>query len=215
MSLPRPVLRYGRRVGSTIPHVDPGARQRLTARFGGEVEAWFDDLPTLLTALAERWQLELGSPIPRGSVSAVFRCRIADGRRTVLKASPGRARLAFEAFALEAWHTVHVPAVIAHDEELGALLIEAIEPGMPLDVSSNHPVVESVAELLSSLHGSGVPTYPSVGHRVAYLFDASAMLYERHPGLTALIPPELYERGRRLATRLARALRRTSCFTGT
>lgn len=139
----------------------------------------------------------------------------SDGRRTVLKASPGRARLAFEAFALEAWHTVHVPAVIAHDEELGALLIEAIEPGMPLDVSSNHPVVESVAELLSSLHGSGVPTYPSVGHRVAYLFDASAMLYERHPGLTALIPPELYERGRRLATRLARALRRTSCFTGT
>ncbi len=156
-------------MGSTVPGIDAGARQRLTARFGSEVEAWFDELPGVLTALAERWQFELGSPIPRGSVSAVFRCRMADGRRAV------------------------------------PLLIEAIEPGTPLVVSSIYPAAESVAELLSSLHGSGVPdpSYPTVEQRVAYLFDSSAKLYERHPELTALIPPELYERGRRLATRLA------------
>lgn len=88
-------------MGSTVPGIDAGARQRRTARFGSEVEAWFDELPGVLTALAERWQFELGSPIPRGSVSAVFRCRMADGRRTVLKASPDRARLAFEAAALD------------------------------------------------------------------------------------------------------------------
>jgi streptomycin 6-kinase len=54
---------------------------------------------------------------------------------------------------------------------------------------------------VSSLHGSGVPdpSYPTVGQRVAYLFDSSAKLYERHLELTALISPELYERGRRLA----------------
>ena len=192
-------------MGSTVPGIDAGARQRLTARFGSEVEAWFDELPGVLTALAERWRFELGSPIPRGSVSAVFRCRMADGRRAVLKASPDRARLAFEAAALDAWHTVHTPAVIALDEQLGALLIEAIEPGTPLVVSSIYPAAESVAELLSSLHGSGVPdpSYPTVEQRVAYLFDSSAKLYERHPELTALIPPDLYERGRRLATRLA------------
>src|SRR5439155_6635124 len=49
-------------------------------------------------------------PIPRGSVSAVFRCRMADGRRAVLKASPDRVRLAIEAAALDAWHAVHTPA---------------------------------------------------------------------------------------------------------
>jgi hypothetical protein len=31
----------GRRVDSTVPSIDAGARQRLTARFGGDVEAWF------------------------------------------------------------------------------------------------------------------------------------------------------------------------------
>jgi streptomycin 6-kinase len=130
---------------------------------------------------------------------------MADGRSAVLKASPDRARLAFEAAALDGWHTVHTPAVLALDERLGTLLIEAIEPGTPLAVSSTYPALESVAELLSSLHASAVPdpSYPTVAQRVTYLFDSSVKLYERHPQLTALLPPELYERGRRLATRLA------------
>jgi streptomycin 6-kinase len=192
-------------MGSTVPGIDAAVRQRLTARFGSEVEAWFEQLPGVLTALAQRWQFELGSPIPRGSVSAVFRCRMADGRRAVLKASPDRARLALEAAALDAWQTVHTPAVIALDEQLGGLLIEAIEPGTPLAVSSTYPTAESVAELLDSLHGGGVPdpSYATVGQRVAYLFDSSAKLYERHPELAALGPRDLYERGQRLAVRLA------------
>jgi streptomycin 6-kinase len=190
---------------STVPGIDAGARQRLTARFGAEAEAWFGQLPGVLTALSQRWQLQIGPPIPRGSVSAVYRCQMADGRRAVLKASPDRARLAFEAAALGAWHTVHTPAVIALDEQLGALLLEAIEPGTPLAVSSLYPNLDSVADLLSSLHQSGVPdpSYPEAAQRVAYLFDVSAKLYHRHPQLTALIPPELYQRGHALATRLA------------
>lgn len=192
-------------MGPTVPGIDEGARQRLTARFGSQAETWFDQLPGVLTVLAQRWQLEFGSPIPRGSVSAVFWCRMADGRRAVLKASPDRARLAFEAAALGAWHTVHTPAVIALDEQLGALLLEAVEPGTPLALSSVYPAAHSVAGLLSSLHGSGVPdpSYPAAAQRVACLFASSAKLYERHPELTALIPPELYQRGHRLATRLA------------
>jgi streptomycin 6-kinase len=188
------------------PGIDAGARRRLTARFGSGVEAWLGELPGVLTALAERWRLEIGAPIPRGSVSAVFWCRTADGRRAVLKASPDRARLAFEAAALGGWHTAATPAVIALDEQLGALLIEAIEPGTPLVVSAAYPDLESVAGLLTSLHGSGVPdpSYPPAGQRAAALFRSSLALYERHPELTALVPPELYERGHRLADRLAR-----------
>jgi streptomycin 6-kinase len=191
-------------MGLTVPSIDPEARQRLTARFGSAVAPWFEELPGVLSALAQRWQLELGAPIPRGSVSVVFRCRMADGRGAVLKASPDRARLAFEAAALTGWHTVHSPAVLALDAQLGALLLEAIEPGTPLVVSASYPALERVADLLSALH-SGVPdpSYPTVGQRVAYLFDSSAKLYERHPELAARVPPELYERGRRLAACLA------------
>jgi streptomycin 6-kinase len=193
-------------MGSAAPSIDAGTRQRLTARFGSEVEGWFDELPGMLTALSERWQFGLGSQIPRGSVSTVFRCRLADGRNAVLKASLDRARLASEAAALDAWHTVHTPAVIAFDEQLGALLIEAIEPGTPLVDSSICPATDSVAGLVNGLHDSGTPDpcYPTVEQRVVYFFDSSAKLYQRHPNIAALIPPRLYEDGRRLATRLAR-----------
>ena len=129
----------------------------------------------MLSALAQRWRFELGAPITRGSMSIVLRCRLADGRGAVLKVSPDRARLADEAAALEGWRTVHTPAVLALDEQLGALLLEAIEPGTPLVVSSAYPDLERVAELLRALHTSAVPdpAYPTVARRVADLFDAS------------------------------------------
>lgn len=192
-------------MGSNGPRIDPGARQRLTGRFGSEAAAWFDELPAVLTALAARWQFELGPPIPRGSVSVVFRCRMADGRPAVLKASPDRARVAYEAAALDGWTTAHTPAVLALDEESGALLLEAIEPGTPLVVSLAYPAVESIATLVTSLHTTGIarPTYPTLAQRVGYLFTSSAKLYDRHPRLAALVRPQLYERGHRLASRLA------------
>jgi streptomycin 6-kinase len=192
-------------VGPNVPYIDPGARKRLTDRFGDEADAWFDGLPRLLIALSEKWQFELGSAIPRGSVSAVCVCRMTDGRRAVLKVSPDRDRLALEASALKAWHPGHTPEVIAFADELGALLIEAIEPGTPLIASAAYPTVEVVAELLASLHQTRVPdsSYPTVEQRVRYLFHSSAKLYERHPELTGLIPRDLYERGHTLAMRLA------------
>jgi streptomycin 6-kinase len=191
-------------MGAPVPKIDPGARERIAARFGDAVEAWFDELPVVLSALAERWRIEFGSPIPRGSVSVVIQCRIPDRRAAVLKVSSDRARLAHEAAALDRWTTVHTPSVLAFDGSVGALLIEAIEPGTPL-VSSAYPTLESVAELLSSLHADGVPdpSYPTVAERVAYLFDSGARPYKLRSELADVVAPELYERGRRLAARLA------------
>ena len=117
---------------SRVPELDTQLRRRLGRRFGAEVERWLDELPPVLSELAERWQVELGSLIQRGSISVVIRCRTAQGRPAVLKVSPERRRILQEAAALDRWRTVHVPAVLAVDENVGALLIEAIEPGTPL-----------------------------------------------------------------------------------
>jgi streptomycin 6-kinase len=187
------------------PLLDDGVRRRLTARFGAEVAAWFDDLPDLMRTLAERWRIELDAPIPRGSVSVVIRCRLREGGRGVLKVSPDRDRLAGEAAALESWTTPHTPAVLALDERLGALLIEAVEPGTPLVDAAGYPSLESVADLLTCLHADGIaePSYPPLAQRVAYLFDSSEKLYAGHPELTDRVPLELYDRGRRVAMRLA------------
>lgn len=205
MGVTRHRPRYRRPVAARLPRVDDGVRERLTRRFGPQVSGWFDELPGLLRALAELWGIELGAPIPRGSVSIVVRCRLPDGRRGVLKVSPDRGRIAGEAAALGRWTTPHTPGVLASDERLGALLIEEIEPGTPLVDAPAYPSMDSVAELVASLHAHGAPdsSYPPVTQRVAYLFDSSTKLYAAYPELAERVPQEVYERGRALALMLA------------
>jgi streptomycin 6-kinase len=191
--------------GSSIPELDDELRRRLGRRFGSAIDAWFDELPLVLSDLAGRWDIEWGTLIQRGSMSVVIRCRTADGRPAVLKASPERERVAHEAAALASWKTSHVPAVLAVDESVGVLLIEAVEPGTPLVESAAYPRLASLVALLTSLHKHGVPdpSYRPVADHIAYLFDSGLKNYERKPDLAELISPELYARGRQLALRLA------------
>jgi streptomycin 6-kinase len=149
-------------------------------------------------------------------MSVVIGCRMADGRRAVLKVSPDRIRLVNEAAALESWATAHTPSVLAVDESAGALLLEAIEPGDPLIDSTTYPSVESVAELLTSLQETGLPepSYPPLANRIAYLFDSGTKPYERRPELLELLPLTLYENGRILATRLVEDVAPTSLLHG-
>ena len=188
----------------SIPDLDEELRGRLARRYGSEIEAWFDALPPALRELGERWSLEWGPLIQRGSMSVVVRCR-ANGRPAVLKVTPDRARVAHEAAGLACWTTRHVPAVLAVDSSVGALLLESVEPGTSLAESAEYPRLESLAALLTSLHNDGVadPSFPPVADRVTYLFGSSTKLYERKPELVGLISPDLYARGRRLALELA------------
>ncbi len=188
-----------------IPELDDELRVRLGRRFGSGIDGWFAELPAVLGDLAERWGVEWGTLIQRGSMAVVIRCQAADGRAAVLKVSPDRERLALEAAALAHWRTPHVPAVLCVDESVGARMIEAIEPGTPLDETEGYPSMEGVASLLRSMHKSAVPdlAYGPVAARVAHLFDSSRKLYEWKPDLVEWVSPELYERSRELALRLA------------
>jgi streptomycin 6-kinase len=198
------------------PVLDDGVRHRLVARFGPELEPWLADLPGVLAGLAERWHLEWGAVIPRGSMSVVVRCRLPGRRPCVVKVSPDRARLAHEAAALGRWTTVHTPTVLAVDESLGALLIEEITPGTPLVESGAYPSVDAAAGLLTALQTNGLPdpTYPPLTFRVEHLFASGGRPYERNPVLLDLIPRALYERGHRQAARLAAGATSTALLHG-
>jgi streptomycin 6-kinase len=199
-----------------VPELDDELRARLHRRYGGGIDAWFAALPAVLADLGERWELAWGPVVPRGSMSAVVHCRIADGRPAVLKVCPDRPRLAREAAVLASWRTAHVPAVLAVDESAGALLLEAIEPGTPLAELPTVPSANELADLMSSLHEAGAPdrAYPPVAGRIVHLFDSGTKPYELKPELLELVPLELYERGRRLALRLAAEPARTVVLHG-
>jgi streptomycin 6-kinase len=142
--------------------------------------------------------------IQRGSMSVVIRCTSAGERAAVLKVSPERERLASEAAVLARWTTPHVPRVLAVEESVGALLLEAVEPGTPLSETPGYPSTARLAALITSLQrGALDPSYPSLADRIAYLFVSGMKPYGRTPEVLDTVPAELYERGRRLALRLA------------
>ena len=63
---------------------------------------------------------------------------------------------------------------------------------------------------------TGAPdsSYPSLAHRIAYLFNSGTRPYDRRPELAEVVPPELYERGRQLATRLVEHVSPTALLHG-
>jgi streptomycin 6-kinase len=187
------------------PAFDDEVRRRLARRYGPEVAAWFETLPARLSELAHEWQVELGPLIQRGSVSVVVTCRLKDGGSAVLKISPDLRRIAIEGASLIAWHTPHVPKVIAQHADHGALLMEAIRPGTALDQSGDSPSTWALAALVRALHDTAppVPTVPPVTDRIAALFGAGEANYARRPDLLDVVPRELYDRGQRAALALA------------
>jgi streptomycin 6-kinase len=199
-----------------VPLLDNELRLRLRRRYGNAIDAWLDELPLALVALGERWAVEYQSLIRRGSMSVVVRCRDGAGRAAVLKVCPDRNRLANEARALGLWHATHVPAVLAVDEAIGALLMEAIEPGTPLVESAAYPGTERVVNLVTALHGQSSvrQSFRPVSEHITHLFESSRRLYEWKPDLVDLISPDTYERGRKLAMTLAENAPRTVLLHG-
>src|SRR4029453_2707137 len=102
-------------------------------------------------------------PIPRGSMLVVFRCRMTDGRGAGLKVSPNRARLADEAAALE-----------ASNPERRSSSSRPTRPGGRRRTSE-----------LPAHQQRSRPHVPDGQAALAYLFDSSVRLYDRHPELTA------------------------------
>ncbi|WP_435843620.1 aminoglycoside phosphotransferase family protein [Streptomyces hirsutus] len=155
--------------------VAPEVRDRLVVRFGADVLGWCDGLPTLVHELAARWNLDLVAA-GGGGTSRVFRCLQRDtGVSVWLKLTPEPLIAREEAEALRAWaDTPSVVTLLAVDLTVGAMLLESVEPGVPVrQLAWNVP---EVAALLRDLRAS--PRMPGkhsvlqpLSHRIDFLFD--------------------------------------------
>lgn len=187
----------------TLPLVDEGARGRLTSRYGESVETWLEEAPYVLARLGRRWGLRFTGAVPHGSTSLVVRCRTANDREAILKLAPDTSRLRREADAFAIWAGPHVPEVYAADGSLGALLLEAIHPGTMMCESARYPPIGHIAALINALHAVQSPALPPLALRIDQLYASWDRHRRLYPELVDLVPQGLYDRGRRLAARLA------------
>jgi streptomycin 6-kinase len=90
--------------------------------------AWLAELPALISVLAEKWNLEIGTPFEGASVSYVVPA-IRGSDDVVLKVQWPHDESMYEADALRLWDGGGAVRLLAQDPERHALLLERCRPG--------------------------------------------------------------------------------------
>jgi streptomycin 6-kinase len=147
--------------------------EHLQALPGGA--EWLEGLPSLIDECAERWDLELGSPMPGGYCSFV-----APAGDAVLKIGWPHEESEHEALALRVWDGDGAVRLLADDPERNALLLERCEPGTPLLDLGDDEAGDVVAALLPRLWKPPPAELRQLEDVAARWVDELPRLWERH-----------------------------------
>jgi len=117
--------------------------------------------------LAARWVLDVGArfaPTPGSPGNFVAPATRADGTPVVLKVSTEPRATSTEIEALRIWDGVGAARLLESDADLGALLLERVEPGTMLaEVADDDETVRVAASLLRR-SGAPAATAPPTSH---------------------------------------------------
>jgi streptomycin 6-kinase len=101
-------------------------------RDNAEDAGWLAALPGLIEQVAERWSLRVGPHFPDIRINYVGPATRADGTPCVLKVSRHIGETRTEIAALQFWNGHGAARLLDADPDLGALLLERLEPGTML-----------------------------------------------------------------------------------
>ena len=126
---------------------DEVVQMNLSAN-GAAGRAWLDSLPALVDELTARWSLTIGPAFGGGAVGFVAPAERKGGERLVLKVSFVDDETRHESEALRHWDADGAVRLVDADAAMGALLLERLEPGTPLEA---HPDRDTATGLACAL----------------------------------------------------------------
>lgn len=124
--------------------------QRAIAMRGEAGRVWIEALPATIIEVANRWSLMVHSPFANLSFNYVLPVTRADGRPAILKLGyPADREFQTELAALDAFAGRGMVRLLAADPSVPAMLLERIEPGLPLTtLADDEAATRLAAELL-------------------------------------------------------------------
>jgi streptomycin 6-kinase len=129
--------------------------------------AWLRELPSRVTRVAEKWQLQLEPPYPQCYVSIVFPAALRDGTPAVLKLQWPHPESECEHEALRLWNGHGAVKLFDFDPEEHALLLERCEPGDHLSTIGPEQALEVVVDLLPRLWVPAGPPFRTLAEECA------------------------------------------------
>jgi streptomycin 6-kinase len=180
-----------------VAHLSDDVVRTLLRRRGPEAQEWLEQLPNVLDAYAARWALTLGNPFTTLSFNYVTHATRADGVPAVLKIGVREDKEFWtEAEALRLYDGHGMVRLLDADLNDAVMLLESIEPGVPLAVIEDDE--QAIAAAVRVMRQFWRPiAEPHVFPTVARW----ALGLERHRkryGGSGLIPPRLFEQAEAL-----------------
>lgn len=171
------------------------------------ISSWQGETAAHVATALDRWHLTAGEPYTGGEAGAVLRVTDSTGESAVLKVGFPHVEAVGEALALDAWAPELAPRVLRQEPWAWWLLLERIEPGIPLSTAALAPedALRVGGRMLAALSAApAAPELPSVREIVdAYLVSAAARRPARTAALASTESEALVEHGLALAAALA------------
>jgi streptomycin 6-kinase len=145
-----------------LPSIPEGFARTIVELHGASGAEWLERLPSLIAGYEECWSLEVGAPFPELSFNYVAPALRADGTATVLKLSfPGDTGFEREAEALRLFEGRGAARLLELDLDCGAMLLEHLEPGVPLEaVEDDEEATSTAASVLRRLWRPAPQNHP-------------------------------------------------------
>ena len=168
---------------------------------GAEGAGWLGRLPATLAFCEGRWSVSVGPPFPKLSHNYVAPALQADGTAAVLKLSLPNSDFRAEAEALRLFGGRGAARLLELDLERGAMLLERLEPGVPLtSVRDDEEATSIFADVLKQLWRPVPPDHPFP--TVSEWARGMERLRSNFGGGTGPLPSPLVERAEALFTEL-------------
>jgi len=134
--------------------ITPTFRRTITSAHGERGADWLDTLDDVCAEVCERWQLRTGEVLATDA-NVVQRVQRVDGTPAVLKLSvPGASATANEVGALRALACAALVALVDHDPDRGATLLDEAVPGtslVPLAIDDDAGATSVAAAVMGAL----------------------------------------------------------------
>jgi streptomycin 6-kinase len=170
---------------------------------GSAGAAWLDSLADRISAIEQQWHLRAGGPAAQLRFNYVAHAQLADGRPAILKLSiPTEREFLTEARALQHFDGHGCARLLDVDFEAGAMLIEGLQPGTPLDAYGTEAErIRVTAEVMRALWR---PTpaehyFPTVAY---WCSGFKRLLRDRYGGTSGPLPEPLVSRAEALSADL-------------
>lgn len=129
--------------------------------WGEEGRAWAHRLPEQVTVFCDEWGLTLGAADYDFSYSFVIPVERLGGEHAVLKLRVPTRDFVCELNALATYDGEGMCRLLEHDPARGAVLLERVEPGVPLrEVGETPESVSAAASVMRRLRKPPSPDYP-------------------------------------------------------